>query len=137
MDAALVAARKYVAAMQADPTKAWAKHLDAEYIQKAILDRQIPAVVIGDYLVAFTIHPAWFNPEVRVFTDLVTLRITSGASPSIGFRAFIRAVEQLARANGCRGVMLGTDGSGDSRHERVLQRLGYVGRAGTLYKEIQ
>lgn len=115
--------------------KAWAQRVDPAHVFRRITSGEVQSFVVGDYLVVFDISDSWHSPGAKLFEELLTLRLhpENGAG---NFRSVIRAIEGVASANGCVGVLLGTAGSYDARLGRVIRRLGYSGTAESLYKEL-
>ncbi|QYD70144.1 hypothetical protein KZJ38_07505 [Paraburkholderia edwinii] len=97
---------------------------------------EVHAVIFNDtYLVVFNIGVPWTSPGVTMFEELLLLRLYPERE-SVSYRTVVRGIEQLARANGCAGVMLGAAGAYDDRLGRVIERLGYVKAGGSYYKEL-
>ena len=115
--------------------RSWAKHVDASHIFDQIVTGKVNAFVYGNYLVVFDIGGTWTSPGVRMFEELLTLRIKSGSRAN-SYRQVVWCMESLARANGCVGVLLGTVGAYDDRLGRVIERLGYEKAGGSYYKEV-
>lgn len=114
--------------------RSWAKHVSPNHIITEIAEGRAHAFVYGDYLVVFDIGGTWTSPGVRMFEELLTLRIRYGWGAS--YRQTVWCMESLARANGCVGVLLGTVGAYDDRLGRVIERLGYEKAGGQYYKEV-
>ncbi|CDL65266.1 hypothetical protein [Burkholderia phage Bp-AMP4] len=115
--------------------RSWAKHINVPFATDEIVSGRVPAFVYGDYLVAFDIGGTWNSPGVRMFEELLTLRLHPG-SKSCSYRQVVWCMESLARANGCVGVLLGTVGAYDDKLGRVIERLGYERAGGSFYKEV-
>lgn len=115
--------------------RAWAKHVRPGHVYRQIVNGEVHSCVIGDYLVVFDIGGTWTSPGVTIFEELLTLRLHPERKTA-GYRHVVRAMEGLARANGCVGVLLGTVGAYDDRLGRVIERLGYERAGGSYYKEV-
>ncbi|KVE35690.1 hypothetical protein [Burkholderia sp. BDU5] len=102
---------------------------------KQIVTGQVNAFVYGDYLVVFDIGGTWTSPGVKLFEEMLTLRLNTYTNAG-SYRQVVWCMESLARANGCVGVLLGTVGGYDDRLGRVIERLGYEKAGGSYYKEV-
>lgn len=116
-------------------SKVWAARIDAAHVFTQIVSGVVHSFVVGDYLVVFDIVGAWHSPGAKYFVEKLTLRLhpEDGAG---SFRVAMRGIEQVARANGCTGVLLGTAGAYDGRLRRVIGRFGYTDAAVSMFKEI-